>query len=171
MEEHDDKHVHEPNNPLSGTWVLITSGPMRIFGRVSRLGRGEGAKAIDNEVAVDEVLAADYISLRPALDFFAPLRPVPAMGKDNRPIIRNGAPLMTMSRDPIVTTRDFTFKPFPVHVRSGPGVTFDFVSQMHADDQKTYHDFIRQALGMAREESAHRSGLHLPSNKEVLEHG
>jgi hypothetical protein len=159
------------SNPTNGTWVLVTLGPSRILGRVHSLGLGESKVKVDNEVAVEQVLAADLITLMPALDFFSPLRPMPALDRQGRPITRNGQPVATMGRDPFVATRDFALKPYPVHVRTGGAITFDFVSQMDASDQATYHEFITIALGGAREESAQKSNIALPTDRDVRVHG
>ena len=107
------------------------------------------------EVGIEKVIRADIITLMPVYDFFAPLRPVTMKGED-------GQQRMMMARDPLVVCRDFTVKSYPVHVRNGTGVTFDFLSQMHSDDQKVYRDFIKQARQSGLQASAQRAGLELP---------
>lgn len=167
MEKHKQQHHGKDHHP--GTWVLITSGSARVFGRVNTLKKfGAEALMVDNETSVDSVLEADFVSLSPCLDFFAPLRPGVKRDEQGRPVMGgDGNPVMTMSRDPVITTRDFTLKPYPVHVRLGPGVMFDFLAQMHENDQATYLAFITAAIGHAREESVTGSGLVLPSGDQT----
>ncbi len=90
------------------------------------------------DVPVQAVITADIITFMPTYDFFAPIRPVPQQGPD-------GKTVMGMARDPLITGRDFTYKPYKTHIRNGPGVMFDFLSQMAPDDRKTYVGFIDQA--------------------------
>lgn len=120
------------------------------------------------DAPIEKVVMADVLTLLPNYDFFAPLRPVPVPGPDGRPLmIAPGIPKMAMGRDPIVTTRDFALKPYPVHVRIGAGVMFDFFSQMHEDDRKTYRGFIDAARDSANGESASQGGLALPSSQDI----
>ena len=170
MEKPDKQHVPTNDNP--GTWVMITVGPVRLIGRVCRLKTGDVTEVIANEAAVDAVLEAEWVSLKPTLDFFAPLRPVPRLGEDNKPMRGpDGQAVLSMVRDPIITTRDFTLKPYPTHVRMGPGVIIDFVSQMAETDQQTYKNFIGQAIGKAMQEGVAKAGIHMPTGDEVVRHG
>jgi hypothetical protein len=189
MENRDKQHVHGKNRH-GGTWVLITAGAARVLGLVDSLLRAastpEEVQAGDvkhyvtretvggtTKIAVEAapvyaVMLAHIVTLNPCLDFFAPLRPSVKMDAQGRPVpVPYGQPTMVMTRDPIVTTRDFSLKPYPVHIRIGPGVQFDFLSQMHEDDQDTYNGFITAALGQAKEESVAGSGLVLPSTNET----
>lgn len=185
MEQQDKQHIrHYP-----GTWVLITNGSARVFGRIATLypdrditGLSEAFFVTRNTVdgkttekvrsaPVHAVIFAAGVVLNPCLDFFAPLRPVPRLGPDKRPIMTENGPAFAMQRDPVVTTRDFTFKPYPVHVLLGAGTTFDFLSQMVDSDQLTYYGYIEQALGKAREEDLERVGLVAPNDQELLRHG
>lgn len=173
--ENNKRNVPTSDNP--GTWVMITSGPVRLIGRVHRLSKLEKDgllfhELIENEVAVDAVLESEWVALKPTLDFFAPLRPVPQLDDKGRPVVGpQGQAVMSMVRDPIITTRDFTLKPFPTHVHLGPGVIVDFISQMNETDQQTYKNFIGQAIGKAMKEGAQSSGVHVPTGEEVMKHG
>lgn len=162
---------NERNILLTGLWVLITSGPTRVLGRVSRINGNEPPDPTGVEAAVksavSHVVAADSVTLNPACDFFAPLRPVPRLDENGRPMMTTNGPAMGMARDPICTTRDFALKPYPVHIRIGPGTTFDFLAEMHPSDQETYRSFIRHALRMAQEASAQASGLVLAGGNDV----
>lgn len=147
----------------TGPWVLITAGNARIFGLVYTLNLKSGA-----ELTPENILAADVITLIPSYDFFAPLRPVPVAGPDGRPeMIAPGVPKVGMARDPIVTTRDFTLKPYPTHIKNGPGVIFDFYDQMDDSDQATYRSFLDNARAKAHAEIAARSGLVIPDNSLI----
>lgn len=96
------------------------------------------------EVPVADVVRADIVTLMPTYDFFAPLRQVQAQGPD-------GKPMMGMTRDPLITARDFTSKPYKTHIKNGPGVLFDFFSQMDAEDRKIYRGFVAQAREHAKD--------------------
>jgi len=159
------QHVLEQDDHDSGTWVLITNGGARILGRVHKINHVELEK---NEVAIEKVTSADVITLLPNYDFFSPLRPVQARGPDGKPLFDSpGVPTIAMQRDPIVTTRDFAMKPYPVHIKNGPGVTFDFINQMHEDDRKTYRSFADAARESALKHRASQANLVLPDGDAV----
>lgn len=121
------------------------------------------------DLSVSDVTAARILSLKPCYDFFAPLRPVPVMDpRTKQPVmVAPGVPQMGMARDPIVTGRDFAMHPHPVHITLGPGVFFDFFSQMHATDKKTYTEFIDAARGATTVHRAEKAGIVAPNGGDL----
>jgi hypothetical protein len=144
MEERNEQHVHEQDDDHSGTWVLITTGPGRVAGKVWGLDLVPVSEShAGKDIPVESVLKARVITLMPTYDFFAPLRQFQTRGPD-------GQPAIGMTRDPLITARDFTSRPYKTHVNNGPGVLLDFFSQMHPDDRKIYEGFIAQARAHAK---------------------
>lgn len=90
---------------------------------------------------------ANYVTLNPALDYFAPLRQVPT--EQRHP---NGAPVMAMTRDPIVTTFDFAQRPCPLHLPAG--TAYVFYEELHEKDLPLYQSFITSALANTRDRIA-----------------
>jgi hypothetical protein len=149
-----------------GTWVLVTNGPARFFGRVHKLDLRDLPKSETKEVQVETVLFSKIISFKPTFDFFAPLRPVMMRGADGRPQTdANGNPVMSMARDPLCTGRDFSNRPQVTHLVNGPGITFDFFCQMEDEDRKTYQSFI-EAVAKSRY-NLEPSAIHTPDSREV----
>lgn len=145
---------------------------MRLLGRVNRINFVDRSA---QDVSVEDVMMADVITLMPAYDFFAPLRPVPVMKDGVQQMASPGVPKIGMTRDHICTGRDFALKPHPVQVKNGAGVICDFISQMHEKDQETARNFITAAAESARQQSedrdqqmaeasARRAGLVLPGS-------
>lgn len=106
---------------------------------------------------VADVVKASDIAFKPTLDFFAPIKPRMLTGLDGKPVLENGSPKMGYSRDPVCVSRDFSNRPQVTHLKNGPGVIFDFFSQMHPDDRATYVSFIEDAMMEAskRNEASH----------------
>lgn len=149
------------NNEYSaGLWALISAGPMRVLGRITGVGEDKYSDAVKPEDMVKDVMEANYVRMNPTYDFFAPLQPTPLVDREGQLVLNpNGSPRMGMSRSPIVTARDFTLKPYPVHIILGPGVFIDFIHEMHEDDQQTYIAFMAAAANQARELSAAKSSI------------
>jgi hypothetical protein len=155
MEEQRKHDVHEPANDDKGTWVIVTAGTARFIGRVHALDFKDSDSAFDKkEFPVADVVRASDIAFKPTLDYFAPIKPRLITGPDNKPIMENGAPKTGYSRDPVVVSRDFSSHPQVTHLKNGPGVIFDFFSQMHPDDKKVYMSFIEDAMMEASKRAA-----------------
>jgi hypothetical protein len=141
----------------NGLWVIITTtSGARVLGQIAALNFNKELPSIDPS----DVLAAEVVTLMPAFDFFAPLRPVPVTGP-------NGQQQMAMARDPIVTGRDFALKPYPVHITVGGNMQFDFIHEMEPTDQRTYRNFIESAQQATDAESARKAGVILPTGPRV----
>lgn len=144
-----------------GLWVLITTaGSARVLGRIEALNFN---KDLPDDPRPADVLAAEVITLNPAFDFFAPLRPVPVAGP-------NGRQQVAMVRDPVVTGRDFALKTYPVHITVGGNMQFDFLHEMAKSDQQTYRSFIESAQHQIDTESARQAGIVLPQGPRVHDH-
>jgi hypothetical protein len=70
---------------------------------------------------------------------------------------------MGFQRDPICTTRDFSTHPQTTIIRNGPGVIFDFFSQMHPDDKKKYQGFIEEAFQSALRQRTAEANITMPT--------
>ncbi len=145
----------------SGTWVLVTHGNSMFFGRVHKV---DFKEHVDPEWSVEEVVRATTLTFCPVYDFFAPIRPQPLLDESGKPTIENGAPKLVMSREPLIMTRGFALHPFPVHIRNGAGVSFDFFKQMHEDDRRSYRHYIDSARDGARKMRMKMAGLVMPKN-------
>jgi hypothetical protein len=183
MEDSHKQHVHDQDDHDSGSWAVVTAGNSRIIGRVRSLllpnpdpynEPGERFKRVkvDNEVAVDKVLAAFAVEFCPTYDFFSPLQRVPVPGPDGRPMLEpNGMPKVALAREPVVTGRDFALHAFPVELMLGPGTFFDFFCKMHEEDKKTYTAFIKSAREANKREQDRQNGgpkVHIPTAGEIV---
>jgi hypothetical protein len=147
MEEQREHDVHESENNDKGTWVVVTVGTTRFIGRVHMLDFKEPeVKHSERQFPVADVVKASDIAFKPTLDFFAPIKPRMVTGADGKPVMENGSPKMGYARDPVCVSRDFSSRPQVTHLKNGPGVIFDFFSQMHPEDRKTYNSFIEDAM-------------------------
>lgn len=144
-------------------WVIINSPGGRYLGRVagslnpSNLGGAadlkvekftpEGIKALKEKV-LEAVSNGDCVELCPALDFLAPLRPVPGPQPG----------MMAMNRDPIIVPLDFTVLEVPVYVK---GSSIYFLADLKGADRNMYKDFVRGGLQIALQARAAASGISL----------
>lgn len=155
-------------------WVILNSPGGRYLGRVagdankSNLGdlaadlkvekfTADGIKAMKEKV-IEAVNNGDIVELCPALDFLAPLRPVPQP---------NGQ--LAMARDPIVVPVDFTVMDLPVFVKAS---SVYFLADLKGTDRNTYKDLVQGGLRSALHARAQASGLELaggplPGNGKV----
>jgi hypothetical protein len=156
MENGKQQSVQPDDNFLKGTWAIVTIGPARMIARVHELDF-VATEDENKEFPVSQVLKATIISFKPTCDFFSPLRPVPIMGPGGRPVMEGDGPAMRpkmgFSRDPVCTLRDFSLHPQVTNVMNGPGVTFDFLSQMDPEDRRTYQGFVKEAIAAAMRRS------------------
>lgn len=144
-------------------WVVVNTPGGRYFGRLAgdvnkaNLGDGaadlavekfteEGLKAMKAK-AIEAVSNGDCLELNPALDFLAPLRPVP---------MPNGQ--MAMQRDPIIIPVDFTVHEIPVFVKAA---SVYFCADMKPADKNAYKALADAGLRSALEARAAASGLTL----------
>lgn len=106
----------------------------------------------------DDILEADYVTLQPAYDFFAPLRPMQQPGGQ-----------VGYARDPVITPLDFTCDDVPVHSHIGSII---FLDEMNADDREVYESFVAgaeaQKEAIRKQRSAQKSGLILPDTKDNI---
>ena len=147
-----------------GTWVIIgqANSARRAIGRVAGC---DGTK-VPNEVSVEHMLAAKYLTLNPMVDFFIIDRQVAVRGRDGKPQMGpDGSPAMAISREPMVTPRGFDQHPSDVHVFIGPGIEIEALSQKHGSDASTYMAFVDDALERMEQTRARALGLALPNDR------
>jgi len=137
---------------FTGIWAVIYNEGKAYLGKViGTRSSFDGSLHVNGDKSADkitpsDILDSDWVTLNPAYDFFAPLRPVQQQGA------------VGYTRDPIVTPFDFAVDDTPVHVRVGAVAFFE---DMTDNDRKTYESFITSADKMKQAARAQRSGIAL----------
>lgn len=108
---------------------------------------------IDNEVAVDAVLAAHAVTTMPTYEMY------PQVGR---------MPDGNINRETITLPSGLGLSPYPTHTILGPGVKVEFLSQLNKDDAKLVELMLVAAKKMAEDQARVRraklSGLVLPGD-------
>lgn len=136
---------NEDNQELNiDEWAVVSSMGGRYLGRVVL----PLPNATHMPSAVRDIMrAGNPISLQPAFDFLAPMRPVQT--PDGK---------LAMQRDPIVAPVDFTVADMPVWVI--PAAVY-FCAEMKEVDKRTYKDLVQGGLRTTMSARAQQSGIEI----------
>ncbi len=175
MEKREQHYVHEQDDYRKGTWAVVTAGNSMFMGRVQSVLRHAdpyNERRMGHDVTIDDVLTAYAVTFEPTFDAFMPLRPVPVMGPDKKPImLAPNVPQMGMGRDSLIITRGLTLRPYPTHIINGAGVLYDFLSQMHESDRRTLEAWRESAFEQSKQAIMQAAGLVAPNHAEVATMG
>lgn len=122
-----------------------------------------------SEVPVEEVLAAELVTLNPVYDYREQVKEVPLIDPETRKMVQDpnmpGLPIMQPMRTPLVMPVGFTLIAGPIHLR-GARYDFRFLSQLDKRDAETLRGFARETRQMMKTTRLQASGLTAPTPEE-----
>lgn len=186
MEEQRNNDIRESDDIDTGTWVLaLRENGVGYLGRVSKLDGVDAYKRDApgdlvpvegrkprSEVPVEDVLAAELVTLNPVFDYREMVKDIPIIDPRTGKMMQDpntpGIPAMQPMRTPLVMPVGFTLIDAPIHLR-GRSYDFRFLSQMDRRDQETSRGFARDTRQAMQQARAQASGLTLPTGADVAD--